>query len=135
MDEHCRKEIVELHQFFQDWMTGRLPTTDQAFARFSDVLDVEFQIITPSARVIGRDELLTSFRGAHGARGGDPDFQIRIEDHRDRPLGSRLHLATYEEWQGTGNGMRGRLSTALFGRREGTPNGLIWLHVHETWLP
>ena len=29
----------------------------------------------------------------------------------------------------------GRVSTAVFRERADTPNGLAWLHVHETWLP
>jgi hypothetical protein len=43
-------------------------------------------------------------------------------------------LATYEEWQVIEGETRGRLSTALFRNREGTPNGIEWVHLHETWM-
>jgi hypothetical protein len=47
-----------------------------------------------------------------------------------------LVLATYEEWQRQADGSgSGRLSSVVFRQQPGTPNGLLWLHVHETWLP
>lgn len=135
MDEKCRKEITELHRFFQDWLTGRLPATDEAFARFAGVLDHEFEIITPTARILGREELLRSFRGAHSTHCERPRFRIRIEDVQGRPLQGNVYLATYQEWQGNDDDARGRLSTALFEAQAGTPHGVSWLHVHEVWIP
>jgi hypothetical protein len=44
-------------------------------------------------------------------------------------------LVTYEEWQQSGDQTTARLSTALFRDKPDAPNGLEWLHVHETWLP
>jgi hypothetical protein len=47
-----------------------------------------------------------------------------------------LTVATYEAWQRHADGtVTGRLSTVVFRDQAGTPNGLVWAHVHETWLP
>lgn len=83
MKTQCETEIIELHQFFEDWFSGRLKNSDAAFRRFEGVMAEGF---------------------------------------------------TYEEWQDTGQGERGRISSVLFRRRERAPNGVEWLHVHETWI-
>ena len=46
-----------------------------------------------------------------------------------------LLVATYEEWHQTGDRTTARISTGVFRHEAGAPNGLLWLHVHETWLP
>ena len=44
-------------------------------------------------------------------------------------------LATYEEWQQEGGRpTSGRVTSVLFRRRLGLPQGLEWHHVHETWI-
>lgn len=45
-----------------------------------------------------------------------------------------IALVTYEESQSRDGDKRVLFSSALFRDKEGTPNGLEWLHVHETWL-
>ena len=133
MESRCSREVQELHQFFQDWFTAALPDEDSSFARFSNVVADGFAIITPEGRTLERDLLLTGLRGAHGswADGG----RIWIENLNVRRTVGDLALVTYEEWQESEGQTRGRLSTALFRESAVTPNGVEWLHVHETWLP
>ena len=40
-------EIVHLHRFFEAWMNGILPESDEGFARFTNVMDESFEIISP----------------------------------------------------------------------------------------
>ena len=35
--EPCRGEVFGLHQFFEDWFTGKISRSDQTFARFLGV--------------------------------------------------------------------------------------------------
>ena len=51
MEQDPENEIVELHQFFQDWYNNVLPDTDQNFARFSDVMDNDFTRIDPDGNI------------------------------------------------------------------------------------
>ena len=44
-----------------------------------------------------------------------------------------LALATYEEWQEIDGKINARLSTVLLRAKADAPNGVEWLHVHETW--
>ncbi len=133
MDEQGRKEVEELHQFFQDWSTGHLDASDSSFERFSKVMADGFEIISPGGGRMTRVEILARVREGHGSSKGT-SFRIWIQNYRSRPIGNGLLLVTYEEWQDTDGEKRGRISTAVFQPKSDTPNGLEWLHVHETWL-
>lgn len=126
-------EIVELHDFFQGWLGGTLPATDEAYARLVDTQASEFVIVTPGGERIPGPALLLQLRSAHGSR---PGWRMWIENAELRFAQGGLTVATYEEWQQRADGtVTGRLSTVVFRDQPDTPNGLIWLHVHETWLP
>jgi hypothetical protein len=117
-------EVVELHDFFQGWLGGTLPATDAVYARLVDTQALEFTIVTPGGECL---------RAAHGSR---PGWQMWIENAELRYAQGGLTVATYEEWQRHADGtVTGRLSTVVFRDQPGTPNGLAWVHVHETWLP
>lgn len=126
-------EIVELHDFFQGWLGGTLPATDAVYARLSATQAPEFVIVTPSGELIPSEQLLAQLRAAHGSR---PGLRMWIENAELRFTQGGLTVATYEEWQRHADGtVTGRLSTVVFRDQPGTPNGLAWVHVHETWLP
>lgn len=127
------REIVELHDFFQEWLGGALPATDAAYARLVDTQAPEFTIVTPGGELIEGPRLLAQLRAAHASR---PGWRMWIENAELRFAQGGLTVATYEEWQRHADGtVTGRLSTVVFRDQPGTPNGLAWLHVHETWLP
>ena len=136
MDARCEKEVVELHRFFQDWFNGALPPTEEAFRRFDAVMADRFMIISPEGVPAEREELVERLRQAHGfwRQTGQPG-RIWIENLRVRHQVGQQVMVLYEEWQEIEGESRGRLSTAVLQRRDGTPNGVEWLHVHEVWLP
>ena len=136
MESRCEKEIIELHRFFVEWMTGELPRTDAAFARAADVLADGITMITPEAEVMGCEPLLGAIKTAHGAfTPPDQTFRIWIKNYDCRFVSGDLCLATYEEWQREPEHPRtGRVSSVAFGHRPELPHGLEWLHVHETWI-
>lgn len=131
------REIERLHQFLEDWLNGSVPGTEAVFVEsLADILHPAFVNIQPAGVLLERDKLLDQIRKGHGA---SPDFRIRIRNVVVRPTldSAGTMLATYEEYQkGARNSARSenaRLSSALFQR---DPDGrLVWLHIHETWLP
>jgi hypothetical protein len=130
------KEIHQLHDFFQEWFRGELPETDEAFARFEDVMAESMVHINPGGTASEREVLVPAIRGGYGSwkeRGEAWKIEIRaVQLRQDR--GDTL-VVTYEEWQFLGEQPRARLSTVVFGQRDDAPNGLEWLHVHEVWMP
>jgi len=137
IESRCRAEITELHRFFQDWFNGAIPDDDETFDRFAGVMGKGFVIVTPEGRTVERAALVEGLRASHGRwrqseTGGG---RIWIENVDVRHEGDGLTAVTYEEWQEVDGRVRGRLSTALFRPKTDAPNGIEWLHAHETWLP
>jgi len=131
----CEHEIVELHRFFTEWFHGTVPETDEAWSRVTNVLGPDFVLVSPDGHRLERGPLLDGIRARHGGHGPTQDFEIWIRNLACRPVSAELVLATYEEWQRREGEECGRISTALFALDRQTPNGVRWLHVHETWLP
>jgi hypothetical protein len=136
MEARCEKEVIELHQFFEDWFNGVLPPTDEAFRRFEVVMAERFMIISPEGVPTERQELVERLRQAHGIwRRTRQPGRIWIENLRVRHQVGQQAMVLYEEWQEIDGETRGRLSTAVLQQRTATPNGVEWLHLHEVWLP
>lgn len=129
MDD-CIREIEELHAFFQAWFAGELPKDEANFGRFSQTISPNFTIIGPNGSITDHDGITAVLRSAHGAG----PFEIWIENASAKPLGSGLWLALYEEWQIRLGVKSVRQSSAIFEERADAPNGLVWRHVHETWI-
>jgi len=132
MKDICRKEIEELHQFFQDWFNGSLPETDVSFARFGDVMASDFEMVAPNGRSVTITNLQPALRQRHNSW---QNGRIWIENVRVHWQKGELLLVVYEEWQAVDGLENGRLSSVLFQQQLNLPNNLLWLYVHETWLP
>ena len=118
-------EVRELHAFFGRWYSGQADLSE--FSRL-DVLADAFVMIGPDGRTAGVDEVRKMVRAAYGRR----RIEFTIENVAVR---SDSPVVTYEEWQTASGVATGRLSTAVMAPAAHLPNGLQWLHLHETWLP
>ena len=125
-------EIEALHQFFEDWFTGRLPKTEAAYQRFSQALGDDFVIVAPSGHARERATLLQGLWDAHDSHAA---MRIWIEKVQLRRVRGDVIWTTYEEWQEIGGQTTGRLSTVIFTKQADDEHPLLWQHVHETWLP
>ena len=131
LEENCTREVIALHQFFEDWFKGILADTDENYARLTAVLHPTFHIINPNGTITDYPDLVAGLRQGHGSR---PDFRLWVEKVMVRPLSPTLALVTYEEWQEIAGKVTARVSTAVFQQAANTPHNVQWLHVHETWL-
>ncbi|NQW12500.1 MAG: hypothetical protein HQ481_21760 [Alphaproteobacteria bacterium] len=131
------REIAELHVFFVDWFTGACADDDAIFdARFTSRFDANALYVMPGGDVHAFASFAAKFQAAHGS---NPNFGIHIRSVRSRALGEEQVLALYEELQrgakASEHAENARLTTAVFRQDATMPNGLKWLHLHETWLP
>lgn len=134
--DRCETEVVELHAFFEDWFTGRLDRTGENVERAAAVLPDEFEMVTPDGEVHAGPAVRANVEAGHGSRAdADPAFEIEVRNVDARYSLDDACLLTYEEHQRVDGAWTGRRSTALFGNRPGTPNGVAWLHLQETSLP
>lgn len=133
VEKECKAEVEGLHQFFVDWMTGAVPRSEKTFERFTRIIAEGLVIVSPNGFVTEQESLVVELEAAYSVQ-DDPkkDFQIRIENFKFHRNEGDISLVTYEEWQQISGAVTGRLSTALFRSSIGNPNGVEWLHVHET---
>lgn len=129
----CKKEIIELHTFFEDWAKGKIQ--QKKLRRLRSVLAPEFIIITPEAQKIRKVQLLEMIESGYSKFDTQSDqYNIWIEEVNSRQVTSNTFLSTYKEWQNINGTEQARLSTVLFQQKDDLPNGLLWQHVHETWF-
>ncbi len=118
-------EVRELHAFFERWFAG---TAEPAELERLDVLDDSFRMVGPGGQVRTVEEVRSAIEDAHGRR----SIKIEIRNVRVHPSAP---VGMYEEWQTTGGEVTGRSSSAVMEADELAPNGLRWMHLHETGLP
>ena len=118
-------EVRELHAFFGRWYSGVAALSE--FSRL-DVLADSFVLIGPDGRSSNVEQVRAFIEAAYGRR----PTGFRIRNVTVRP---HVSVGTYEEWQTVGDVTTGRISTAVMMPDPGMPNGLRWVHLHETWLP
>jgi hypothetical protein len=131
MTHKYEQEVIDLHQYFEDWFTGKLEKIEANAARLATVMAQNFHIIASDGRMTARDALLSGLFNAHATR---PDFRIWIENTVVRQQIHDITIVTYEEWQSTNGTTTTRTSTVIFREDAAAPNGVGWLHVHESGL-
>ena len=132
LGRRCLTEVDDLHRFFVAWLGG---DPSAAFSRCEAALGAGFQIVEPDGSVVERAPLLRALESARGKHGdSNRPFTIRIEDSAARALSGALCLVTYIERQQIRGRPTARRSTAVFRNAPDGPNGVEWLHVHETWI-
>lgn len=127
------REIVELHKFFERWLGGCAADgpEDATMARLERVLGPAFTIVTPSGQILEREALLSGLAAARGSR---PGLRIEIEEPTLIAETPSQTIARYTEVQHADGATTRRISSVVFERTTGAPNGLRWLHLQETWL-
>ncbi len=111
MEENCKKEVIALHQFFEDWFSAKLAQNDENYERMTAVMHPDFHIAGPDGRMMDYPTLEKGLWAGHNSR---PDFKLWVENVQTRPLSNDLALTTYEEWQTIEGKTTARLSTADF---------------------
>ena len=136
-EETIGREIEALHEFFVEWFAGTCERSDALFeSAMGPRLSDGFVLIQPSGKRFDRNGIMAAIASGYG---NNPTFRIAIRNLVVCDQGAGWVLVTYEEWQRNALNSEpsdnGRVSTALFHQTPTAPGGLLWQHVHETWLP
>ncbi len=133
MEKQCRKEIQELHLFFQEWFNGTCTKNEETFARIEKVLSPDFHLITPNGETITKPTLIDFLWQNYDTRETEP-LTIKVEKIKSIRKTKDLCIMTYHEIQASQTAKTRRQSVAVFETSEGTPNGIQWVYVQETWI-
>jgi hypothetical protein len=123
------KEIVDLHEFFEGWFSGRL--TGNEISVLDDVIHDDFMLITPHADQINKSNLIEIINSNHGKT---IDQKIWVENIQIRSTYNGVILATYTECQMKNEVETCRISSALFKKDDIARNKIKWIHLHETFI-
>ena len=96
IEDQVKDEVEQLHQFFEDWFTGRLEQSEAAFSRFADVTARDFHLISPSGQMIDRDRASAWIWEIYNQRQQARLWVDKVAIASVRP---GVIIATYEEWQ------------------------------------
>lgn len=127
----AKAEIKEIHAFFVHWFT-EADADQQEFKRLDESFDPEFAMVTPDGQLHQRPEVLWRLRKAKATM--EKKFSIHIEEITELWTSENAVLVSYVEAQSIGDRHTRRRSTALFEKRDATPHGVAWRHLHETWI-
>ncbi|MEM8664601.1 MAG: hypothetical protein AAGF49_10830 [Pseudomonadota bacterium] len=124
------QEVIARHDAFVVWFTGR--GDDHVMDEMRRVFAPGFVLISPDASIAPHDEVVAMLEGARGKR--PADFSIAIADAHPLWTTDDAVVIAYVEHQTIDGVKTARQSTALFTRDDAAPGGVVWQHVHETWI-
>jgi hypothetical protein len=127
------REITEFFQFFSEWFDGSSPNTDEHYARIINVIPKDSTYINPEGKLIaGESYFRDDIRKTHDSL---PELKMSMKNFRLQWETDDLALVIFEEWSQASVAVPGaRLCSVIFRKNPATPNGIEWLHVHETLL-
>ena len=126
----CEQEVLRIHRFFVQWLTGNTPNTCQNFAsQCGLVLAKDIVLIKPTGTVVRHDELRRELQEAYGSL---KVFNMEIRNMQVMQCTSDLCLLMYEEWHFR-DAVSSRQCTAVFRPKEDS-GGVEWVHIHETTM-
>jgi hypothetical protein len=133
--DSVRREIDDIHAFFENWFGGRVPQDERQFERFRRALAPSFSQVNPEGRLRDAGTILRDVWNNWHWFPGDPQFRIWIANTSIRHVLPGDHVvAVYEEWHHYKDKDIGRACTAVLRPDASAPNGVLWLQMHESMM-
>ena len=129
--ERAVREVEELHAFFVAWFR-RATGAATDFARCEAALAPDFRMIVPEGSVHEREAIMERLRESRGRDGSD--FAISILQPSVVWQDRDAVLLEYIEQQYRDGEETRRRSTVLFTGDAAAPCGVVWRHLHESWV-
>ncbi|NVJ12689.1 DUF4440 domain-containing protein [Myxococcus sp. AM010] len=129
--ELSRTEVIEFHRVLEAWLRGTGPAAASGTDRMANAFAPDCTLYAPSGMAEKKPVLLERLSKARGAQ---PDMKITIDDFAPVWARDEVALVRYVEWREAGGQKTGRYATVLFQAAPAAPGGVVWLHIHETWM-
>lgn len=128
----AQREVVEFNTFFEKWINGEVPNDSETFQRLTSVIAPGSTMVYPWGVEKSLLESVTDAQGKHGLT-KDKKFRTWIDCIQEQKLAEGVFMVTWHAWQiSEGTERTGYFATAIFREKDGAPNGVEWLRVHET---
>ncbi len=129
--DRAAKEVVDLHQYFQQWFRGDIANDAANQARFMDSFDPLCELVAPNGDIDAISALSKRFLAAWKRF---PDAKVWTSSFVPITVMPDQVLVKYREWREIDGETTVRMTTCLFSRDDNAPNGVKWTYIHETWL-
>lgn len=129
--ERAEKEVIALHDYFQQWFRGEIANDADNQARFTNSFDPLCELVSPSGNIDTFLALRQRFLAAHGKF---PDAKVWVSSFVPVNVMPDRILVKYKEWREIDGETNVRMTTCLFSKDDSAPNGVKWTYIHETWL-
>ena len=127
----ARAEVRQLHAFFVAWFRGESRMAED-FATCEAAFAPDFRMVTPDGQVHDRASVIKTLRLARGR--SSADFAIEILQPHVAWQSDSVVLLEFVERQYVSGRVDSRRSTGLFTAEPTAPRGVVWRHLHETWM-
>lgn len=125
-------EVQASHAFFTGWFRAG-DEGNAGLAAFERALAADFRRVAPDGRVEDKAATMAAIRLARGT--APADFAIAVLQPQPVWQVEAAVLLEFVEQQYRGGETTKRRSTALFTPDPSAPRGVVWRHLHETWMP
>ena len=127
----CEEEVLRIHCFFVEWLTGKTPNTPENFeAQCGTVLAKDVVLVKPTGVVVRHDELHKELLEAHGSL---DTFDMEIRNMQVLQSCADFCVVMYEEWHFRDT-VSARQCTAIFRLKQNASGVVEWVHIHETTI-
>ncbi|BBN09473.1 sucrose-6-phosphatase [Marchantia polymorpha subsp. ruderalis] len=126
-------EIVEFQLLFERWFKGAVENSDEVFQRLKATLLPECVLVNPWGVQVKPLVAIEMARPLYGSLKGK-NFRIWIDRIRINQISEEVWAVQFDKWLKSDKELSCRLTSGLLKKKDGTPNGVAWLHIHETWL-
>eukprot|EP00250_Pteridium_aquilinum_P007282 c17033_g1_i1 orf=244-1737(-) len=126
------REVVQLKLFMMKWLLSQVSNTEKSFGRLSGVISDGAKTISPEGVELNAAQFLCGMRKKYGSIQGS-ELRIWFDNIHEQILAEGIYLVTWQLWeQSAGGKRRGYFASAVLKLKAGTPNGVEWLHSHES---
>lgn len=127
-------EVVKLNLFFERWRRAEVEKFELYLANMKAVCCPSGVLIHPSGTEKLLGDCVNAFRTCYGDQKGK-SYRVWVDQVLPTQVGSNSWLVKYKKWELSGEKQKGCLTTVLLSSKGvSVPEGLTWVHVHQTWL-
>ncbi|XP_027176070.1 sucrose-phosphatase 1 [Coffea eugenioides] len=127
-------EVVKFNLFFERWRRAEVEKSELYLANMKAVCCPSGVLVHPSGieKLLG--DCVNAFRTCYGDQQGK-GYRVWVDQVLPTQVGSDSWLVKYKKWELSGEKQKGCLTTVLLSSKGvSVPEGLTWVHVHQTWL-
>ncbi|KAL3689572.1 hypothetical protein R1sor_015881 [Riccia sorocarpa] len=127
-------EIVEYQLHYERWLKGAVENKEEEFQRLKAPVLPECTVIYPWGIENVLVKSVELVRPLYGSQKGKRFF-IWVDRVRITKLAEDTWGVKYDNWtRSEDTGTSCSLTSAVLKKKAGTPNGVAWLSIHQTWL-